>query len=326
MILLPSDTRYQRGIIDELRHEIERGLRQQLQPKAGVVFLSEGCRQTKVYTPDRDELSGEIYDSIPSGAVAVFSIRPRVTQDNFEILSSFSQVYFCGPHPLQFVSDHLPENFGQLNMRRFPLRPNQDSQYFFINSYWGMSASETEMAQDEKYMQEAIDFASVALDKRKPIVGAVIVKCGEIIGRGTRMRVSQAYKHVTMHAERAAMADVIRDRPEAIEDLLVRDTLTEDSRLIGSTLYTTLEPCMDSGAEVTPCAGLILKSGIKEVVFGLQDDFHYRGQAIAHLREHGLSVRPAWLTPGLLKSLENLKGNPGTLRNDPRTETVRLAY
>ena len=95
--------------------------------------------------------------------------------------------------------------------------------------------------EDEIYMKRAIELAKKGLGwvNPNPLVGAVIVKDGRIIGEGWHR------KYGELHAERDA--------------LLRCGESTE-----GATMYVTLEPC-------TMCASAIIQSRISRVVFGLQE-------------------------------------------------------
>ena len=101
---------------------------------------------------------------------------------------------------------------------------------------------------DEKYMNEAIILAKeAALDDEAPI-GAVIVRDGVIVGRGRNRR--EKDKNALGHAE----IEAINDACNALGGW----------RLIGCTMYVTLEPC-------PMCAGAIINSRIERVVFGAYD-------------------------------------------------------
>ena len=94
---------------------------------------------------------------------------------------------------------------------------------------------------DEFYMRRAIELAKKGRGwtNPNPMVGAVIVKNGSIIGEGYHEKCGE------LHAERNAIA-----------------SLTESAE--GATLYVTLEPC-------PMCAGAIINSRIRRVVYGAAD-------------------------------------------------------
>lgn len=101
---------------------------------------------------------------------------------------------------------------------------------------------------DEYYMRRALSRAKAAFKKGEAPIGAVIVKDGEIIASGRNMR--ETNKNALNHAEIIAI-----DR--ACKKLGAW-------RLMDCTLYVTMEPC-------PMCAGAIVNSRIKRVVFGCYD-------------------------------------------------------
>ncbi len=107
------------------------------------------------------------------------------------------------------------------------------------------------MSMNEKdiyYMRKALKEAYIAYEKREVPIGAVIVKDDKIISYGHNLR--ETTKDPTAHAEIIA----IRNAAEKIGDWRLENTI----------LYVTLEPCI-------MCAGAILLSRIKEVVFATRD-------------------------------------------------------
>ncbi|MCM1170860.1 MAG: bifunctional diaminohydroxyphosphoribosylaminopyrimidine deaminase/5-amino-6-(5-phosphoribosylamino)uracil reductase RibD [Clostridium sp.] len=120
---------------------------------------------------------------------------------------------------------------------------------------------------EEQYMQRAITLAKKGIGavNPNPLVGAVIVKEGRIIGEGYHAG------YGGLHAERAAFAN-----------------LTEDAK--GAELYVTLEPCCHFGKQ-PPCTEAIVSHGISHVYVG-SDDPNERvcGKGISYLREHGVVV------------------------------------
>ncbi|MEJ8548361.1 tRNA adenosine(34) deaminase TadA [Brevibacillus borstelensis] len=100
----------------------------------------------------------------------------------------------------------------------------------------------------EKYMRAAMQEAEKAAALGEVPIGAVIVRNGEIVGRGFNLRETQ--KDPTLHAEMIA----IREASARLGGW----------RLIGCTLYVTLEPC-------PMCAGAIVQSRMEQVVYGAKD-------------------------------------------------------
>lgn len=119
----------------------------------------------------------------------------------------------------------------------------------------------------EKYMNMAIDLAMKAEGKTSPnpIVGAVIVKNGKVIGKGYHKRAGLP------HAEINALREA---------GLSARN----------ATLYVTLEPC-DHFGRTPPCTDAIIKSGIKKVVIGMTDPNPVNnGSGTRELKKAGIKV------------------------------------
>ncbi|ADL05715.1 bifunctional diaminohydroxyphosphoribosylaminopyrimidine deaminase/5-amino-6-(5-phosphoribosylamino)uracil reductase RibD [Lacrimispora saccharolytica] len=121
--------------------------------------------------------------------------------------------------------------------------------------------------EDMEYMGMAVRLAQkgCGLVNPNPMVGAVLVKEGRIIGEGYYER------YGALHAERNAILNC-RESPE------------------GTTLYVTLEPCCHHG-KTPPCTEAILQSGIRRVVIGSHDPNPLvKGKGIKQLREQGIEV------------------------------------
>ena len=97
-------------------------------------------------------------------------------------------------------------------------------------------------------MQEALRLARIAGEEGEVPVGAVVVKDGQILGRGYNLR--ETNRSATAHAEVLAIEEACR--------------ALGDWRLSGATLYVTLEPC-------PMCAGAIVNSRVERVVYGAKD-------------------------------------------------------
>ena len=122
--------------------------------------------------------------------------------------------------------------------------------------------------EDETYMRLAIELAKkgVGWVNPNPMVGAVIVKDGRIIGQGYHQKCGE------LHAERNAFADCKEDA-------------------CGATLYVTLEPCCHTG-RTAPCTQAILEHKIARVVIGSNDPNPLvAGGGIRILKEHGIEVK-----------------------------------
>ena len=105
--------------------------------------------------------------------------------------------------------------------------------------------------EDQDFMNVAFDEAAKAYAAGEVPVGAVIVKEGQIIGRGHNM--TEKLSNATRHAEMVAI-------DEAAQSL-------ENFRLEGATLYVTLEPCI-------MCAGASVLSRLESIVYACPDLRH----------------------------------------------------
>ena len=120
---------------------------------------------------------------------------------------------------------------------------------------------------DQEYMLRAIQLAQKGegWTNPNPMVGAVIVKNGRIIGKGYHKKCGE------LHAERNAIA-----------------SLTESAE--GATIYVTLEPCCHYG-KTPPCTEAIIEQKIKRVVIGSRDpNPKVSGKGIKMLQEAGIEV------------------------------------
>lgn len=123
---------------------------------------------------------------------------------------------------------------------------------------------------DEQYMRLAIELAKRGVGKvnPNPLVGAVIVRNEQIIGKGYHEQ------YGSLHAE-----------PNAINN-----ALENGKYLGGSTMYVTLEPCCHYG-KTPPCTEAIIDNGIKKVVIGSLDPNNLvAGKGVHRLQEAGIEV------------------------------------
>jgi diaminohydroxyphosphoribosylaminopyrimidine deaminase / 5-amino-6-(5-phosphoribosylamino)uracil reductase len=125
---------------------------------------------------------------------------------------------------------------------------------------------------DEKYMQTALRLAQRGIGsvEPNPVVGAVIVKGGQVIGRGWHRRFGGP------HAEVNAIEDCRRQgggNPK------------------GATMYVTLEPCCHQG-KTAPCTDAIIKAGIKKVVAATKDPTKkVNGKGFKILKNAGIKIK-----------------------------------
>lgn len=125
-------------------------------------------------------------------------------------------------------------------------------------------------SDDIKFMQRCLDLAAGAegLTYPNPLVGAVIVHDGKIIGEGFHLKAGAP------HAEVNAI-----------------NSVSDKSLLRSSTLYVNLEPCSHFG-KTPPCADLIITTSIPRVVIGTIDTSDkVSGQGIAILKKSGCEVK-----------------------------------
>lgn len=125
-----------------------------------------------------------------------------------------------------------------------------------------------------KYMKLALEMARKAKDKTypNPMVGAVIVKDGKIVGKGYHRKAGES------HAEVMA----ITSAQEACS---------------GATMFVTLEPCNHYG-KTAPCAQAIIDSGIETVNIAMKDPNPINsGSGIRRLKEAGISVNVGLCCP-----------------------------
>ena len=121
----------------------------------------------------------------------------------------------------------------------------------------------------EDYMREALALAREAFEAGEVPVGCVIVKKGQIVGRGRNRR--EQDKTALAHAEIEAIAEACRN--------------LGGWRLWDCTLYVTLEPC-------PMCAGGIISARIPEVYYGAKDEGFGAVGSILNLFEENFRHHP----------------------------------
>jgi diaminohydroxyphosphoribosylaminopyrimidine deaminase/5-amino-6-(5-phosphoribosylamino)uracil reductase len=123
------------------------------------------------------------------------------------------------------------------------------------------------MKEEERWMKRAIRLAEKGRGRTSPnpMVGAVLVKDGKVVGEGYHTKAGEA------HAEILALREA-------------------GGRAIGSTLYLNLEPCTHYG-KTPPCAPEVIEAGVKRILIGMEDPNPLvKGRGIETLKRAGLEV------------------------------------
>ncbi len=139
---------------------------------------------------------------------------------------------------------------------------------------------------DAEYMKMALLLAEKGrgTTRPNPLVGAIIVKQGKIIGEGYHRRAGQ------LHAEILAINKA-------------------GDKVKGSSLYLTLEPCCHTG-KTGPCTDVIIKSGISRVVYAIKDpDPRVNGKGAKILRKAGINVKSGVLKKEAIKQNDIFLGH-----------------
>lgn len=119
---------------------------------------------------------------------------------------------------------------------------------------------------DERFMARALALSEQGWGQvsPNPLVGAVVVRAGEVVGEGAHRRFGGA------HAEVEALA-------------------AAGSKARGGTMYVTLEPCMHQG-KTPPCVDAIIAAGILRVVVAIRDPNPAAAGGVERLRATGIQV------------------------------------
>jgi diaminohydroxyphosphoribosylaminopyrimidine deaminase/5-amino-6-(5-phosphoribosylamino)uracil reductase len=123
---------------------------------------------------------------------------------------------------------------------------------------------------DRALMRRALRLARRGLGtvSPNPMVGALLVKSGRVLGRGWHQRAGQPHAEIEAFRDAERQGNVVR----------------------GATLYVTLEPCSTFG-RTPPCTEAIIRSGVERVVVAAMDpNPNHAGKGFDLLREKGLKV------------------------------------
>jgi diaminohydroxyphosphoribosylaminopyrimidine deaminase/5-amino-6-(5-phosphoribosylamino)uracil reductase len=153
---------------------------------------------------------------------------------------------------------------------------------------------------DRRFMLEAARLGEAARGRTapNPNVGCLIVRDGEVVGRGATAHGGRP------HAEAVALAEA-------------------GAAAKGATLYTTLEPCAHESERGPTCSALIPEAGIARVVIGVRDpDPRTAGQGIKILKSAGIEVK---LGVGREFSRDSLSGYLSRVERGRPRITLKLA-
>ena len=123
------------------------------------------------------------------------------------------------------------------------------------------------ISEDNRFMKMALDLAKKGegFTSPNPMVGAVIVKDGKIVGKGYHQAAGKAHAEVNAVDDAGALAK-------------------------GATLYVTLEPCNHIG-RTPPCTEKIISAGIRRVVAAMTDpNPEVTGGGLDYLKSRGISI------------------------------------
>ena len=137
------------------------------------------------------------------------------------------------------------------------------------------------MREHEPFMRLALELAALARDLGEVPIGAVVVKDGAVVGRGSNRPIRSC--DPTAHAEIVALREAA--------------SAASNYRLGGAVLYVTIEPCL-------MCVGAIVHARVATVVYGADDP---KGGAVRTL-----------LDPNSLPLNHRFEAVPGVLADDCR--------
>ncbi len=135
--------------------------------------------------------------------------------------------------------------------------------------------------EDSKFMQRAIQLARCgeSATMPNPMVGAVIVCGGDIVGEGYHRRYGGPHAEVNAVESARANGRWLATRKDVA-----------GKEFVGCAIYVTLEPCSHWG-KTPPCCDLIVACGFDRVVIGMQDpNAKVNGEGIRRIKEAGIEV------------------------------------
>ena len=142
------------------------------------------------------------------------------------------------------------------------------------------------MTEEERLMRLAIEQAKKAYEIDEVPIGAVVVKDGEVVGAGFNKR--ETGKNALYHAELAAIDEACKN--------------FGGWRLWQCDLYVTLEPC-------PMCAGAIINSRLKKVVYGCEDYKAGSVKSVINLFDLPYNHKPEYISGVLAEECSSLLTN-----------------
>jgi len=139
---------------------------------------------------------------------------------------------------------------------------------------------------DKIFMRAALKEARVAADRGEVPVGAVITVDGAIVARAGNRTITDC--DPTAHAEIIVLREAA--------------TATRNYRLLGATLYVTIEPC-------AMCAGAMIQARVDRLVYGAPDPKGGAVQTCFSIFDHPQINHRVDVTPGLLAEAASLLKN-----------------
>jgi len=136
-----------------------------------------------------------------------------------------------------------------------------------------------ESGSDQSYMREALRMAEKAREADEVPVGAVVVREGKVIARAYNQ--VELLKDATAHAEMLALTQA--------------EAAMNDWRLTDCDLYVTKEPCV-------MCAGAIVHTRIRRIIFGCADPRSGGAGGIINLLQHPALNHHCQITAGVLEN------------------------
>jgi tRNA(adenine34) deaminase len=130
---------------------------------------------------------------------------------------------------------------------------------------------------DLEFMQIALEEARTAAEADEVPVGAILVKDGQILARGNNRTIRDC--DPTAHAEIIALREAAR--------------FGSNYRLMGTTLYVTIEPC-------AMCAGAIIQARVSRVVYGADDPKGGAVRSCFEVLSHAKLNHQVEVTPGVM--------------------------